>query len=508
MQSRNHPETQLKLIGRGLSDKIIFDDISLTEFFIAPQSPPYGATIETSPLNLTWSIPEDDRVFTVAVELSQDNDFKNKTVLGMFSPQGNSLKIKERLASGKWFWRLTLFHNRERLASSDVFWFSLPYPLNTMDEQKAGSKTFEKRKNKLINPPPPFPVGLYQAEIGAFEEYKQAGFNLVQSYNSESDYIKKFVKAARDRGLSALVTKRMTPTGSHLAKFFKEIREEPGLYGWYIEDEPEGRGISPSLLWQWRNYILSHDPGHPTAVANLRSRKVGDYAPAVDIVMIDPYPIPHMPVTWLSDSIDEARRAVSDRKPVWAVIQAFNWANEGAQFAKGKGRYPTLEEERCLTYLSIIHGVNGLMYFSYPSARINDPEEANWKNVKRVVSELKEIQPLLLAPELKASNILSVSDSIRSPVSNMQNQNAGSPEDLKKPIHYMVKQLGPTQLMNSGVYIIAVNVSGQPVGARFSGPILSGASGKVLFEERNVVIHQSGFQDYFDPCDVHIYRIE
>lgn len=422
----------------------------------------------------------------------------------MFSPRGNRLNIREALSKGKWFWRLTLFHNRLRLASSDVSWFTLAHSINPPDVATVPQSRSKNNKARSF-----FPIGLYQAEIEAFEEYGKAGFNLVQSYNSESNYIKDFVKAAANQELSALVTKRMTRTEPGLSKFFREMSEEPGLFGWYIEDEPEGRGVSPSLLWKWRHYILSNDPNHPTAVANVRSRKVKDYSAAVDIIMVDPYPIPHMPVTWLSDSIDEAQQAVADKKPVWAVIQAFNWADQGSQFAKGQGRYPTLKEERCLSYLSIVHGVKGLMYFSYKAARMNDPGETNWRNVKSIVSELREIQPLLMAPNLELDDSLSVLDFTGTSDTNMQDKKKSASQSTKKiPIHYAIKKVGSSQSMKSGVYIIAVNVSSQPMEARFKGSILSGRTAHVLFEERRILITTSGFQDRFDPLGVHIYRIE
>ena len=71
---------------------------------------------------------------------------------------------------------------------------------------------------------------------------------------------------------------------------------------------------------------LKHDhPGVLTAVAMLRPQMVEAYRDSADIFMLDPYPVPDMPMTWMSDTLEEAARHVP-RERLWAVIQAFGGA--------------------------------------------------------------------------------------------------------------------------------------------------------------------------------------
>ena len=43
--------------------------------------------------------------------------------------------------------------------------------------------------------------------------------------------------------------------------------------------------------------------------------------------------------------------------PVWAIIQDFEgW---------GWQRFPTNEEERCMVYLALIHGAQGMTWYTY-----------------------------------------------------------------------------------------------------------------------------------------------
>jgi hypothetical protein len=79
--------------------------------------------------------------------------------------------------------------------------------------------------------------------------------------------------------------------------------------------------------------------------------------------MLDQYPVPNMPMTWLSDSMDEAAGYVG-RNRLQSVIQAFG----GEQYSSsGWPRLPTFAEMNCLSFLSIIHGSRGLYFYTFPS---------------------------------------------------------------------------------------------------------------------------------------------
>jgi hypothetical protein len=55
---------------------------------------------------------------------------------------------------------------------------------------------------------------------------------------------------------------------------------------------------------------------------------------------------------------------------------------------------------RAMTFLSIIHGARGIFYFTFTGSQyciLQSPE--HWNDLKKVVSELNEIYPLLLLPD-------------------------------------------------------------------------------------------------------------
>jgi hypothetical protein len=95
---------------------------------------------------------------------------------------------------------------------------------------------------------------------------------------------------------------------------------------------------------------------------------------------VDPYPIPHEPLTRVADFVTVARQAVQDNQPVWLIPQAFAWYQYNSKNPdRGHlptdeelrtGRAPTFEEERCMTYLGLIHGAKGLIYYCYYDLRV------------------------------------------------------------------------------------------------------------------------------------------
>jgi hypothetical protein len=94
-------------------------------------------------------------------------------------------------------------------------------------------------------------------------------------------------------------------------------------------------------------------------MAIIRPWVCAEYAQSTDFFMLDQYPVPFMPMTWLSDSMDEAAEQVG-RKRLGSVIQAF-----GGQSRPDHPRPPTWREMDCLAFLSLVHDSQGVFFFTY-----------------------------------------------------------------------------------------------------------------------------------------------
>ena len=479
LKSENRDVTDFFLINPGMTHKLWFDCISLIEFSIRPISPLGGKAINGDLVNFMWEMPRTDHILDIEIEVSRDKGFKRKRIIRIASPKGNCCQIKG-LNKGKWYWRIGVFKNRKRIFMSKIQTFTV---LNE------STKPLLKPINKVdkINLSNFFPIGIYGARIEAFSELKEAGFNSVQCYSRDLDTIEKFIKNAKRYGLKALICIPKEAWERDVSSFFSRVRSLESILAWYLEDEPEGRGVAPSYIWRLRDYIFKMDSRHPTALVIVRSKKAWDYGPAADILMIDTYPIPMMPLTWLSDSIDEARRAVFYEKPIWAVVQAFDWSK-----SRLYGRNPTYEEERCLTYLSIVHGASGIFYYTFKSKNyyIKDYPK-HWLDIKRIVKELNKVYPLLLAKDALDISISSNNKSIH---------------HLTKFVDKGLISKYGKGIIKEGYYLIAVNADPISVVAEFRTNCFSKA--RVLFEERDIIIKDGKFTDYFGPYCVHIYSLK
>jgi len=170
------------------------------------------------------------------------------------------------------------------------------------------------------------------------------------------------------------------------------IRDHPALLCWYLCDEPAGQGIDPAILDEAYAFVKTLDPYHPITMVFCVPSKAHDYAKGLDIVMADPYPIPHSPVTKVSDVADGLLRAFEGRMPLWMVPQAFGggewWTRE-----------PTAREQRVMTYLALIHGATGIQYFIRRPPVGNPTSPSLWSECRRLALEAAELAPALLSHE-------------------------------------------------------------------------------------------------------------
>jgi hypothetical protein len=353
----------------------------------------------------------------------------------------------------------------------DLFAFGFP-SLRILE-----ASTSKKGGEPAVSLPDFFPVGIFNAGPDDLPDIRAAGFNAVQSYATRPEIVRRLAEAASRLGLKYLPDfRRYQP---ELSRYLGGRRE---ILGFYIEDEPELRSVSPESLAVLKASLKRDHPGVLTAVAMLRARMVKEYREAADVFMLDPYPVPNMPLTWLADTLDHAARYVP-RERLWAVIQAFG---EEKLRQQGWSRRPTPQEMRCLTYLAVVHGAHGIFYFSYPDVR----SDAAWEGLKAIVGELKQLQPWLMAPRDPAALRVEM-------ISPFKTDAAGRPA-----VHWAVKRRGREGLL------ILVNVIERPV--KF---YLHGFSPQVtwlteIFQQQKSVVLDGNIREELSPHEVRLYRYQ
>ena len=185
----------------------------------------------------------------------------------------------------------------------------------------------------------------------------------------------------------------------------RTFKDHPALLAWYISDEPTGHGTKPEALRQIRDSILDEDPYHPVTVVFMRPGRAAEYADAMDIVMVDPYPIPVRPPTSAGRAVATVFSALAPEKAVWIVPQCFG-GNEHWQ------REPTAQETRVMTYLGILEGARGVQYFIRHGLSGFPKSPVMWGECSRIAMEVAQLTPDLLSPEAQPT-VTSADDAVR-----------------------------------------------------------------------------------------------
>ena len=488
------------------------DDLSLREIKTAAVGPLNGARINRESIEFTWEMTPTDRLLDVVLVLSRDKNFNGRDVLEFRTNNGDgellnrdpvpngspvqsfagdsevlTLFLPNDLKKGKWFWRLEIYQYKTLLALSDIrhFFIEKEYPEISSASSPAswrGDLTFtaadeEARGGSEIQNLDFFPIGMYGVPPEDFKELSGIGFNSVSLLAAGPDSLVQALAAARENGLRILVSPAAAWGGA------LEAALSNAILGWYLEDEPEGRSISPKILFNRRAELFRRGFRGPGVIVLNRSWRAVDYAPAADIIMTDPYPIPFEPLSWLSTSLDEIRTSLAGdpSKRLWAVIQAFGW-NYGSDAVRetGLGRDPTGEEVQALTYLALTHRAQGLFYYVYKSGDYFIKEKRDlWEGLKKTAGELRQLLPLIQAPEAGGAykmkcdktdawgipSVHSILKELKSEGNSYSEPHAGPVELTRLP---RPGPAGfPTGSLRPGAYLIAVNTLNEPVTATF-----------------------------------------
>ncbi len=355
----------------------------------------------------------------------------------------------------------------------------------------------------LIDGKPFFPIGLYavwkkpfndNSFDKAFSDLKAAGFNLAHTYSSTRgpDFVEFYAAAAR-HGIKLYVA---SDAGANCTEvdtvLWDVVREEgqPALLAWYLADDTASH-VGPEELRTVSEAIHDIDPAHITVQADgVGSRPISRYTKYVnstDGFLPELYPIrgdgdrgvPQI-IADLETIRADLAAAGTRRKTIWAIVQYFQgW---------GWPRYPTKAELWAMSYLAIIHGANGITWYTYggwgDNHGVTDSPD-KWQNICELAGELSQLQDVLTeptGPQPPAPEIV------------------GGPEQdaLGYPsINALLKEHGGRR------YLLAANSAGAEVSARFRVK----APGKIAlpFEGRELAAGEQGFTDAFAPYGVHVY---
>lgn len=349
-----------------------------------------------------------------------------------------------------------------------------------------------------------FPIGVYGVMRREFNDYdfdkafaglKEAGFNFAHSYSSPHDI--EFLNAAQKYGF-----KLWTVAHEVDEHFINVLRHHPTTIAWYLGDDTSAN-TTPSQLYDRDDAVKALDPTRITTQADPihASKEVSnyeDYVFGTDNFLPEIYPVrlegEHSGDKCVAQTIVDMKRCWSDieqanarPRSVWPIIQYFQgW---------GWQRFPTWDELNAMSWASIIHGANGITWYTYGGTVEPEKKKFNygvttsperWANISRLATRIRDLSPVLLertGAQPAAPKILSGPE--KDPLEN-------------DSISFLMK------VHEGKTYLFTVNSSPEPVKASFPLPNVNGAA-EVLFEDRSVPVENGTLTDDFAGFAVHIY---
>lgn len=342
-----------------------------------------------------------------------------------------------------------------------------------------------------------YPIGLYSVrETNDLAAVRAAGFNVVTGPASQA-----YLEAAQRHGL-----KVFAPPGTSAGPRFnaaaaraavRAFDRHPALWAWYLVDEPDLHSIPPESVQLAHTVLKRAGARKPTALVLFQGGSALHYARLTDVLMIDRYPIPWLPLASFGQHVRQARLAAGRDQPLVAIIQAFDWDYfRELLAAPGAMRPPTYEELRCMTYLALVLRADGLFYYAFDASGWKLREHPQtWEALQAVVREVNERLPLF-----QAEHVWWPAHHVFATWAEQWNAALDSSIALAR-----VRVRRGNAALPPGDYVVAVNTTPDFHLYRFTSPAPRAPVIPVVGEDRSVEVLNGWIIDGFGPYEARVY---
>jgi hypothetical protein len=415
-----------------------------------------------------------DKPLTVALETPQGTDTVTAVLSGQWAPGLNEVTLTAADAAG----------NADTQTLLVLF---RPVPDHPVAISADGAYTDAGERI--------FPLGMYEVSPQAMATVKQAGIDVVHTYRFESsrddEDAREFLDAAAAAGLRVFIgfdrgihsgQGLMQGNIAHVIARVAALCDHPGLFCWYLFDEPESahQYISPRGLIAYANLIRRLDPYHPVVVTTWGPR-MALYRRSFDTHWTQAYTTPAGVVR----QIEEHRRLLGPNTPITLLVHCFDREQTEA-LRQGKpfdpARFtPDGQWMRAAAFAGITQRVNGLWWWWYADAvkdwaTVARAPEA-WKALTAVFSQLQDLEPILVDPAPAETGTLDAGDG---------------------KIYWWRKTVGDQTTL------IAVNTTERTVQVTIPAP--GDGPAAVRYEDRRGERRGGNLADEFSRYAVHIYQ--
>lgn len=316
----------------------------------------------------------------------------------------------------------------------------------------------------------------------------QEGINLLipYSHSVEQPTIETYLNNARENGIKVFLEPYREPVRNEdaaaVAEFVRTYKDHPAVAGWYLYDEPAANEISPQTLEISYQAIKAEDTNHPVAIvfASSQGAKVPQYWNAMDIYMIDRYPLfygkPEFDNLYDFGQWMQQAASYAGDKPFWPVLQGYGEQEDGKP--KFDRRLPTAAEERYMFYTAVLAGADGLLFYGHHWT------QQSWVDsvLNPLIAEFREFLPVINA-NLVAKPLVNRAD-----IQAVLYQVPSSERYLLIAVHH-----------GKGRVDVTFNLE--------STNLTNLSDIKVVGKSKQAELEKNSLRDSFDSYDVRIYEL-
>lgn len=345
-----------------------------------------------------------------------------------------------------------------------------------------GAVIIDEQGRALVDGEPFFPLFVSNVIFPEkWAKFKAQGFNTVHTpVTANLDKCAEVMALAEQVGIKVYhEVSNQLRGGCDLAqiqRMAEQFRDSPATLGYHAPDEPGATNTPLRCLQKSYNLLRSVDPYHPVGQIYCNTGSLEYYGRTTDILNMDPYFEPAMVAEW-NRFPNEWQRVQGLSRAVWTTLRAFPHRQAGM---------PTPQRVALDTYLALINGAKGIMYFNYdfPPATPGGPyyhidESPLWEPFKELNRRTATLGAMILR---------------------------GKKLDIP-PGEQAVSQVAMWR-WDGHLWVVAANCRNEPVELSFALPdvVRTDTEIDVLFEDRTLPAAEE-IRDHFVAYGTHTYRV-